>query len=89
MDHRSQTSAPVAGTPCARPVEGVAVLMPKPLPCPTCGGPSSLAPENRWRPFCSERCRLIDLGAWMDGRYTIPGEPVPPETADSRLDQES
>jgi uncharacterized protein len=35
-------------------------------------------------PFCSERCRLIDLGNWLDGRYRIPGEPVelPPATSD-------
>jgi endogenous inhibitor of DNA gyrase (YacG/DUF329 family) len=26
-------------------------------------------------PFCSERCRLLDLGAWLDGRYTLPAEP--------------
>jgi endogenous inhibitor of DNA gyrase (YacG/DUF329 family) len=29
-----------------------------------------------WRPFCSKRCRLQDLACWVDGRYTIPGEPV-------------
>jgi endogenous inhibitor of DNA gyrase (YacG/DUF329 family) len=28
-------------------------------------------------PFCSDRCRLIDLGAWLDGDYTIPAEPAP------------
>jgi endogenous inhibitor of DNA gyrase (YacG/DUF329 family) len=27
-----------------------------------------------WRPFCSERCRTIDLGAWLDERYVIPGQ---------------
>jgi len=26
-------------------------------------------------PFCSERCRLLDLGAWLDGRYSVPAEP--------------
>jgi uncharacterized protein len=29
-----------------------------------------------WRPFCSERCKLVDLGRWVDGSYRIPGEPV-------------
>jgi endogenous inhibitor of DNA gyrase (YacG/DUF329 family) len=29
--------------------------------------------ENRYRPFCSERCKLIDLGAWASDRYAIPG----------------
>jgi len=28
---------------------------------------------NPFRPFCSERCRLVDLGAWLDEKYTIPG----------------
>jgi hypothetical protein len=28
--------------------------------------------EARWRPFCSERCRLIDLGEWIDGGRRIP-----------------
>ena len=28
--------------------------------------------EQRWRPFCSERCRIIDLGAWVDGSRRIP-----------------
>ena len=29
---------------------------------------------NRWRPFCSERCKLIDLGAWLEEKHAIPGE---------------
>ncbi|MCL4846783.1 MAG: DNA gyrase inhibitor YacG [Acidobacteria bacterium] len=32
-----------------------------------------------WRPFCSERCRLLDLAEWADGSYRIPGPPVDPE----------
>lgn len=30
-------------------------------------------------PFCSERCRLLDLAAWIDGDYRVPGDPVEPE----------
>jgi hypothetical protein len=30
----------------------------------------------KWRPFCSERCRLIDLGAWITEKHTIPGEEI-------------
>ncbi|HYN07589.1 MAG TPA: DNA gyrase inhibitor YacG [Vicinamibacterales bacterium] len=30
--------------------------------------------EPSWRPFCSERCRTIDLGRWLSGRYRVPGE---------------
>ncbi len=43
--------------------------------CPTC---RERVPweNNPYRPFCSERCRLIDLGAWAEGRYRIPGNRV-------------
>ncbi len=43
--------------------------------CPTCGTATAFAPANRWRPFCSERCRLIDLGEWMDEEKRIAGDP--------------
>ncbi|MGH8246250.1 MAG: DNA gyrase inhibitor YacG, partial [Gammaproteobacteria bacterium] len=35
--------------------------------CPACGRPVHPDTQNQWGPFCSERCRLIDLGNWMDG----------------------
>jgi len=47
--------------------------------CPQCGQPVDVTPANPWRPFCSERCRLIDLGAWLSGERAIPGERVAPE----------
>ena len=40
--------------------------------CPQCGAPVEWAPANRWRPFCSERCKLIDLGAWASEAYRVP-----------------
>ncbi|NKB38906.1 MAG: DNA gyrase inhibitor YacG [Gammaproteobacteria bacterium] len=40
--------------------------MTKKYSCPNCAQPSSLDSANSWRPFCSERCRLIDLGEWMN-----------------------
>ncbi|MCM3563969.1 MAG: DNA gyrase inhibitor YacG [Hydrogenophaga sp.] len=40
--------------------------------CPACGGDSVYAPSNRWRPFCSERCRQQDLGAWASEQYAVP-----------------
>ncbi len=40
--------------------------------CPTCGKSVSWTPENAWRPFCSERCKLIDLGAWATEKYRVP-----------------
>ena len=47
--------------------------------CPQCGGESLWAPENPWRPFCSERCKLIDLGAWASESHAIPGDPLEDE----------
>ncbi|MGQ0622427.1 MAG: DNA gyrase inhibitor YacG [Panacagrimonas sp.] len=46
--------------------------MSKTVPCPQCRQPAVLDPANRFRPFCSERCKLLDLGEWFAGRYTIP-----------------
>ncbi len=43
----------------------------KTVSCPTCGAEVKWLPENRFRPFCCERCRLIDLGAWADERYSV------------------
>lgn len=40
--------------------------------CPQCGGDSQWRPENKFRPFCSERCKLIDLGAWASETYRVP-----------------
>lgn len=37
--------------------------------CPTCRKP--VKPDSRYHPFCSERCRLIDLGDWISGNFSI------------------
>ena len=47
------------------------------VPCPTCGTPAVWSPDNPFRPFCSERCKLVDLGGWLEERFRIPGEAVP------------
>ena len=39
--------------------------------------------ENPHRPFCSERCQLLDLSAWANERYRIPGDPVPTRDPDN------
>lgn len=45
--------------------------------CPQCGLPAVYSPENRFRPFCSERCRLIDLGQWATESYRLPADDLP------------
>lgn len=42
------------------------------VPCPTCGKAVPWTPDSLWRPFCSERCRLIDLGEWLEESRRIP-----------------
>ena len=56
-----------------RPVKQVA--------CPQCGEMAEFSPANAWRPFCSERCKMIDLGAWASESYRIesPLAAEPPE----------
>lgn len=53
--------------------------------CPHCGKPVPWTAASRWKPFCSERCRLIDLGDWLAEKHAIPGEPAeqPPESPES------
>lgn len=43
--------------------------------CPRCDQVTSLAAANAWRPFCSERCKLIDLGQWFAEAHVIPAAP--------------
>lgn len=41
--------------------------------CPTCGKEVEYR-GNEFRPFCSERCKLLDFGAWADEEYNLPVE---------------
>lgn len=53
--------------------------------CPTCQEPVEWNRESKWRPFCSKRCRLIDLGDWFDEQHRIADEEAdapPPDLAD-------
>ncbi|HXT64166.1 MAG TPA: DNA gyrase inhibitor YacG [Pyrinomonadaceae bacterium] len=47
------------------------------LKCPTCDKAVAWQ-DNPWRPFCSERCKLIDFGRWTDEEYRVPGQRVNP-----------
>jgi endogenous inhibitor of DNA gyrase (YacG/DUF329 family) len=47
----------------------------KQVKCPTCGELAAWSEHNAFRPFCSERCKLFDLGAWASDTYAIAGRP--------------
>ena len=54
----------------------------KQVPCPRCGRRTPYSPDNKWRPFCSERCKMIDLGQWAAEKFRIAGKddkPAPDE----------
>jgi endogenous inhibitor of DNA gyrase (YacG/DUF329 family) len=58
--------------------------MPATVKCPTCGRSIEWSDQSPFRPFCSERCRVIDLGAWLTEKHVIPSQeaeaaPEPPE----------
>lgn len=50
--------------------------MSRKIACPQCSKPADFSPENKARPFCSERCRLIDLGEWASEGYKIEASPT-------------
>lgn len=56
-------------------------------PCPLCGKPAELE-DNPHAPFCSERCKIIDLGQWASGKYRVPGEKVAPEKQAGEKEEE-
>lgn len=51
--------------------------MPVTVKCPTCQKDVEWSEDSKWKPFCSERCKLIDLGAWADESYGIASEESP------------
>jgi len=52
---------------------------PRLVACPQCKNLSEFSSTNRFRPFCSERCKMIDLGVWASEGYAIPAtEPTDP-----------
>lgn len=55
----------------------MATKAPAMVACPRCGALAPFAAQNKWRPFCSERCKLIDLGDWATERYRVPQSPEP------------
>ena len=57
---------------------------PRIVTCPRCQGPSVFARTNRYRPFCSERCKNHDFGAWASEGYRVaaPASPDDPDAED-------
>ncbi|MBX3237277.1 MAG: DNA gyrase inhibitor YacG [Nitrospiraceae bacterium] len=51
-------------------------------PCPECRTPTAWR-DNPWRPFCSERCQLLDLGAWAGEQYRVAGPSLTVPTSES------
>jgi uncharacterized protein len=54
---------------------------PRLVRCPACGGDSIYAASNPFRPFCCERCKNLDLGAWASESFRVPdkNDPAAPD----------
>lgn len=66
--------------------------MNKIVKCPTCKKQVEWTEQSTFRPFCSKRCRLIDLGEWASEKHAIPTEPIPsteelPFSQEDKLDK--
>jgi len=61
--------------------------MRKEVRCPTCRRLTAWD-DNAYRPFCSERCKLRDLGNWASEAYRIPGPPAEDGTTESPADDD-
>ncbi len=57
------------------------------MKCPTCGKQAEWK-DNPYRPFCSERCKLVDLGRWVDEEYRVAGESISKEPKDKTADED-
>jgi hypothetical protein len=55
---------------------------PRIVNCPTCATQVEWSPQSRFRPFCSERCKMVDLGAWANEKFRIP-DPGGPDDEES------
>jgi uncharacterized protein len=51
------------------------------IECPECSKKVEVPADFPARPFCSQRCKLLDLGRWFNEEYRIPGPPVDSELA--------
>ena len=65
---------------CLRPI----MAAPRIVSCPRCGAQVEWSTENRYRPFCSERCKVIDLGQWASEAYRVPEAPAKDPESDAQ-----
>jgi endogenous inhibitor of DNA gyrase (YacG/DUF329 family) len=61
--------------------------------CPSCKKPVEWK-DNPWRPFCSQRCQLIDFSRWSEEEYRVPGRQInpaelPEQPRPNRIDEEN
>ena len=63
--------------------------LPRLVACPQCNTPVEWTPLSLFRPFCSERCKLIDLGAWASGAYRVAAVEPPDDFDPANLDDET
>ncbi len=66
------------------PTQGAQTAPPfaeKTVVCPACGGPAVYAVRNAHRPFCSQRCKLGDLGRWANEEFSV-GTPPPDDASE-------
>ena len=61
------------------------ILGTKMVVCPACQGPSVYAPGNLSRPFCSDRCKNTDFGAWASESFRLPVDTSPDEALEGSL----
>ena len=67
---------------------GSETMPPLEIACPQCRRPTAWE-DNPFRPFCSERCRLLDLGAWADESYRIPASTAHQDHGRSEIQNEN
>jgi uncharacterized protein len=61
--------------------------MPAPIVnCPTCKRDLEWSEASPWRPFCSERCKMVDLGAWFAEKHRVPDESTEISSAEDDVD---
>ena len=61
---------------------------PRTVACPNCGNAVPWTPQSRWRPFCAQRCKMIDVGGWASESYRVPTADAPdPDDSAPRADE--